>query len=97
MRYRIESMLEAATIDRIAALVSAQGLNEATLGDLRTAWPELRFTRCLDEEICGQEPYLQADGVNLYLLDVREHCPTLTGDPAVASGVVLADTESDES
>jgi len=89
-------MLEAATLERIAALVRAQGLDEATLLDLRAAWPELRFTHCLDEDICGPEPYLQAEGFNLYLLDAREHCPTLTSDPAAASGVVLAGVERDD-
>jgi hypothetical protein len=89
-------MLEAATLERIVALVSTQGLDEATLRELRAAWPELRFTHCLNEDICGQAPYLQADGFNLYLLDASTHCPALTGDPAAASGVVLAGVERDE-
>ena len=89
-------MLKATTIERIAAMVIAQGLNETTLQALRADWPELRFTYCSDDDICGPVPYLQAETFNLYLLDAREHCPALTGDLSVASGVVLADVEHDD-
>jgi hypothetical protein len=89
-------MLEADTLERIAALITAQGLDEATLRELRTAWPALRFTHCCDDDICGQSPYLQAERFNLYLLDASEHCPVLTSDLAAANGVVLADVEQDE-
>ena len=89
-------MLEAATIERIAARVTAQGLDETTLQVLRADWPDLRFTYCSDDDICGVAPYLQAEAFNLYLLDAREHCPALTADPSVASGVVLADVERND-
>jgi len=89
-------MLEAGTLERIAALVTAQGLDETTLQTLRAGWPELRFTYCSDDDICGPAPYLRAETFNLYLLDAREHCPALTGDPCVASGVVLADVDRDD-
>ena len=89
-------MLEAVTLERISALVTAQGLDETTLQILRADWPELRFTYCSDADICGPAPYLQAETFNLYLLDAREHCPALTADPSVASGVVLADVERDD-
>jgi Family of unknown function (DUF6129) len=89
-------MLEATTIERIAAQVTAQGLNETTLQTLRADWPELRFTYSSDDDICGPAPYLQAEGFNLYLLGAREHCPALTADLTVASGVVLADVERDD-
>jgi Family of unknown function (DUF6129) len=89
-------MLEAGTLERIAALVTAQGLDETTLQTLRADWPELRFTSCSDDDICGPAPYLQAGNFNLYLLDARDHCPALTADPSVASGVVLADVERDD-
>ena len=64
-------MLEAATLERIAALVTAQGMDETTLQTLRADWPELRFTYCSDDDICGPAPYLQAGRFNLYLLDAR--------------------------
>jgi len=89
-------MLEAATLEQIAARVTAQGLDETTLRALRAAWPELRFTCCSDDDICGPAPYLRAETFNLYLLDAREHCPALTADPSVANGVVLAGVDHDE-
>jgi hypothetical protein len=90
-------MLAPATIEQIAARVTAQGLDETTLQALRADWPELRFTYCSDDDICGPAPYLQAETFNLYLLDAREHCPALTADPSVASGVVLAEVERHDS
>jgi Family of unknown function (DUF6129) len=88
-------MLETATIERIAARVTAQGLDETTLQALRADWPELRFTHCSDDDICGPAPCLQTETFNLYLLDAREHCVVLTTEPALACGVVLAAVESD--
>jgi len=88
-------MLETATIERIAARVTVQGLDEATMQALRAEWPELRFAHCCDDDICGPAPFLQTETFNLYLLDAREHCVVLTGDPARACGMVLAAVECD--
>ena len=89
-------MIDAATLDRIAKLTLAQGLDEDTVQGLRAAWPGMHFSYCMDDEICGVEPVRAMEGINLYLVDGREHCLSLTGNPEVATGLVLAEVESDD-
>ncbi len=38
----------------------------------------------------SSEPYQAGDAFNLYLVDGREHCLKLTGDPEAATGILLA-------
>lgn len=89
-------MLDVETIDRVLALTLAQGLNEATIRELRANWPDVHFSHCLDDEICGVEPVKSVPGINLYLVDGREHCLRLTNDLQGATGVVLAEVEDDD-
>ncbi len=60
----------------MARLAVAEGLIPAT---------------CLDDDIVGAEPVLRKMGLNLYLVDSRQHCLRLTEDFQVATGVVLAE------
>ena len=89
-------MLDAATLDRIAEMTLEQGLDESTVQDLRAAWPGMHFSYCMDDEICGVDPVRELEGVNLYLVDGREHCLSLTSNPEVATGLVLAEVEPDD-
>lgn len=74
----------------IARLVVAEGLTPAILTSLRRIYPGVYFTSCLDDDIIGTEPVLRKTGLNLYLVDGRQHCLQLTEDFQVATGVVLA-------
>ncbi len=89
-------MIDAATLDRIAEMTRAQGLDEGTVQALRSAWPGMHFSYCMDDDICGVEPVRELPGFNLYLVDGREHCLSLTGNPEAATGLVLAEVEPDE-
>jgi hypothetical protein len=89
-------MIDAATLDRIADMTQSQGLDEATVQALRAAWPGMHFSYCMDDDICGVAPVRELRGVNLYLVDAREHCLSLTSDPDVATGLVLAEVEADD-
>jgi hypothetical protein len=89
-------MIDAATLDRIGAMTVAQGLSETTVQALRAAWPGMHFSYCMDDEICGVEPVRELEGINLYLVDGRGHCLSLTGDPDVATGLVLAEIQLDD-
>jgi hypothetical protein len=70
--------------------VETQGLNSATLARLRSLYPGLHFTHCLDEEINHIQPVQERPGFNVYLVDFRGHCPRLTDDFASADGLALA-------
>lgn len=75
----------------MARLAVAEGLIPATLTSLRRIYPGIYFTSCLDDDIIGIEPVLRRTGLNLYLVDSRQHCLRLTEDFQVATGVVLAE------
>ena len=89
-------MIDTATLDRIAAMTLEQGLDEGTVQNLRAAWPGMHFSYCMDDEICGVEPVRELEGINLYLVDGREHCLSLTCNAEIATGLVLAEVEPDE-
>jgi hypothetical protein len=90
-------MIDPVTIDRIAEAALAQGLDETTVQGLRAAWPGMHFSYCMDDEICGVEPVRELRGLNLYLVDGRGHCLSLTTNPEFATGLVLAEVEPDDS
>jgi hypothetical protein len=89
-------MIDTATLDRIAETTRARGLDETTVQALRAAWPGMHFSYCMDDEVCGVEPVRTCAGFNLYLVDGRNHCLSLTGDVGAATGLVLAEVEPDD-
>lgn len=79
----------------IARLAENRGVDYAALTHLRQVYPGLYFTQCLDDDINDAEPVLRGAGINLYLVDGRQHCLSLTQDLQAARGVVLAVTEEE--
>jgi hypothetical protein len=88
-------MIDADTLERIAQTALAQGLHEGTVQALRAAWPALHFSYCMDGDVSGVAPVRELDGINLYLVDGRNHCLNLTESPEAATGVVLAEVDAD--
>ena len=88
-------MLDAHILDQVLALTVSQGLSEDTLRVLRTSWPGIHFSYCMDDDVCGVEPVRSASGVNVYLVDGRAHCLRLTNELGTATGVVLAEVEDE--
>jgi hypothetical protein len=71
-------------------------LDEALLGNLRSAHPGVHFTLCLDDDITvNAKPVAERPGFNIYLVNSSDHCSTLTNDPDCASGIVLAQLIAD--
>ena len=89
-------MIDTDTLDRIADMTLAQGLDEGTVQSLRAAWPGMHFSYCMDDEICGVEPVRELQGVNLYLVNGHEHCLSLTSNQDSATGLLLAEVEPDD-
>ena len=85
-------MIPADTLSAIAdAATALPALDDAGLERLRAAWPGLHLTLCSDNDVPARLPaVLERPGFNLYLVNGSEHCLTLTNDPEVAIGVVLA-------
>lgn len=79
-----------------AAIVERLGVGDAAATALRSQWPALRFVACSDDDI---PPYLPAAAESsdyaIYLIAGSEHCLSLTTDPDVAIGLVLAELASE--
>lgn len=85
-------MIPRETLGQIAdAAAEFRFLDDTTLDHLRGRWPGLRVTICGDDDVPARlSPVLERPGFNVYLVNGSEHCLTLTDDPGVAIGVVLA-------
>jgi hypothetical protein len=88
-------MIAEETIDKINGLVAEHGLDEDAVARLRGLWPEIHFTYCSDDDVCGPPAVRESEGFNIYLVDSRDHCLSFTADLAIATGLVLAEHEED--
>jgi hypothetical protein len=89
-------MITDALIDQIAIVVQRAGLSGQSVAALRDAFPGIQFTHCLDDDIgAGIEPFREAEGFNIYLVDAGNHCMTFTRSLDNATGLVLAEVEPD--
>lgn len=89
-------MIAQGEIEAIADFVSANGLSEAIISDLRDQYPGKHFTWCMEDDINVGRPVVERQSFSIYLVDSREHCSKLTNDPDIASGVVLAEVYDEE-
>lgn len=84
-------MIAVETLAAVADAVDGRSLDDALLAELRGRFPGLRLTLCGDDDVPARlPPALERPGFNLYLVNGSEHCLSLTNDPDVAIGVVLA-------
>ena len=89
-------MVSTEQLQSIADL-AARYRNDANLhARLREQHPELHFTLCTDDDVCGPEPIHGNEQFNLYLIDSASHCLSLTRDLASATGVVVAEIACDD-
>ncbi len=82
-------------IEAVADVALQEGLNEVTLGKLRAKFAGVHFTWCMDDDVTGVEPILSRPGMNVYLVDGRDHCLKLTNRLEFATGLVLAEVLGD--
>jgi len=88
-------MITPEQLHSIANKVAEQPLNEAVIGNIRSQYPGIHFTYCMEDDIPNHQPVLESNGFNLYLVDGREHCLCLTGHYEHASGIVIAEIIAD--
>ena len=82
-------------VQAVADVALRDGLSETTLSKLRATFSGVHFTYCMDDDVTGAEPFLRHPGMNVYLVDGRDHCLMLTETLAVATGLVLAEVLED--
>lgn len=88
-------MISTEQLQRIAASIRTQDLNESVVSDLRHEYPDIHFTYCMEDDIPNHEPMLESQKFNLYLVDGREHCLCLTRNYEHATGIVIAEVIED--
>ena len=88
-------MIAEETIDKIDKLLIDHGLDEDAVSRLRGIWPELHFTYCFDDDVCGPTAVRESNGFSIYLIDSRDHCLSFTSDATIATGLVLAEHDDD--
>lgn len=84
-------MISQETLMQIAGRITSAGVDETIVTALRSEYPNLHFTYCSDDDIPNNDPVLEEEAFNLYLVDGREHCLCLTRDFENATGVVVAE------
>ncbi|MBF0472077.1 MAG: hypothetical protein HQL48_11980 [Gammaproteobacteria bacterium] len=75
-------------------MIHAQPLSETTVMRLRQHYSDCHFTYCMDDDVIGPSPVHEDEVFNLYLIDGRNHCLTITADYEIATGVVVAEKEA---
>ncbi|MGR9045032.1 MAG: DUF6129 family protein [Gammaproteobacteria bacterium] len=88
-------MISQDTLSQIAGRIKAAGVDESILASLRSEYPTLHFTYCSDDDLPNNEPVMEQEQFNLYLVDGRDHCLCLTRDFENATGVVVAEIYSE--
>jgi hypothetical protein len=89
-------MISQEQLQAVATRIASAYLNDELIGQLRSEFAPLHFTYCSDDDVCGFTPVIEQTGFNLYLIDGREHCLTLTHDCETATGLVVAEIYPDD-
>lgn len=75
---------------RIETLLANARKGEQPLADFRQHFPGVSLTRCDAQDMSSETAYREYPQFNLYLVDGRDHCWRMTGDPTIATGIVVA-------
>jgi hypothetical protein len=82
-------------LDKVAAARNVP--DEMLLGDLRKDFPGLHVSLCREDDVPARVPSAAGnDACCLYYVASSDHCLSLTGDPAAASGLLVALLDQDE-
>jgi len=78
-------------IDAVVDRIESGDIGEQDMVRLRSDFPGIHFTWCMDDDIGMEEPLVERDRFNLYLVDGQGHCLKLTTDREAANGIVIAE------
>ena len=82
-------------LSRVAAVRKLP--NEVLLGELRREFAGLHVSLCRADDVPARVPSVAAnEACRLYYVASGEHCLSLTGDAAAASGLLVALLDEDE-
>ncbi|MGO8780520.1 MAG: hypothetical protein ACLQKK_16670 [Rhodomicrobium sp.] len=82
--------LSPADIDEIGALLGAPEAAASTLAEVRARFPKLSLTRVDASDLGMETPFRQYARFDLHLVNGSNHCWSLTDNPELATGLVVA-------
>lgn len=82
--------LTATEVSQLESLLAASDGGAQLVQQFRERFPGRSLTRCDESDMGAEEPFRRFDALDLYLVDGRDHCWHITGDPQTATGVVVA-------
>jgi len=78
-------------LDAVISRIESGDIDEQNMVLLREEFPGIHFTWCMDDDIGMEQPVVERDRFNLYLVDGQVHCLKLTTDMNAAGGIVIAE------
>ncbi len=72
------------------------GVNPRSLPSLRSQFRGIHLSCCDNDDVTDGVPYIESQGFNVYLVDGRNHCLTLTEDLGRATGLLLATANGED-
>ena len=81
--------LSAEDLTEIDKLLTSPEAESGAFAALRSRFPHLTLTRC-DASDVTEAPFRSYSAYDIHLLDSADHCAHVTGDPAAATGIILA-------
>jgi hypothetical protein len=88
-------MISSEQINQVANTAGASVLSQETVDTLRSSFPDIHFTYCMDDDVVSANPVYESDQFNLYLIDSSNHCLSFTQDLELATGIVVAELEEE--
>jgi len=80
------------TVEELRAIeqfLAALDMDASIFAELRRRFPNLSWLRCDASDVI-ETPYRAFERFDVHLLNNVDHCAQITSDPALATGIVLA-------
>lgn len=78
-------------LKNLSALLVALPQGENPLPAVRSRFPDISVSRCSDEDMRDEIPFLRTGSYEVFLVDTSNHCWRIVDELAAASGVILAE------
>jgi len=88
-------VISEAQLEQLSGWLSGNADSPDREQEMRSAFPDLHFTFCSDDDVMSEQPASKLPGFNLYLVDSSNHCLCLTSDSNAATGLVVAEVEDE--
>ncbi len=82
-------------LENLSALLVALPQGENPVPAVRSRFPDLSVSRCPDEDMRDEMPFLRKGNYDVFLVDTSNHCWRIVDELATASGVILAELSNE--